>query len=191
MAPNSDEFFTAADCYYANCKASTYGLLSTPDWGLPPTDDLSACRDAPHGEGERWVTIGSCYNPRLDVDVINCNPAVTDPTDYGFCAPENINVDNPPVGQPFRILVNYYSQHLYSGVTNAVVNVYCGGVLRASFGPQELVNGAGYGATNDNWIVADVQFGTGMCGALDCEIVPLDIVQTGPAFGPAWSDFGP
>jgi hypothetical protein len=191
MSPNTDEFFTAADCYYANCKASSCCYLGSPevDWGLAPTDDLSACRDAPHGEGAEWEAYGSCLNPRLDVDVINCDSGDTDPNSYSFCAPENINVDNPPTGQPFRIMVNYYSEHSYSGITNATVNVYCGGVLRASFGPQELRNGSSYGADNDNWIVADVQFGSGMCGALDCQIAPINIVQTGPNFGPPWSSF--
>jgi hypothetical protein len=184
-------FFTAVDdCYYMNCKASSCCWAGPPecDWGLEHTLDLAACQDAPHGEGDQWVEHGFCANPRLDVDVIYCDSTETDPRG-SFCAPENINVDNPPLGEPMRIMVNYYSQHSYFGVTNAFVNVYCGGALRGSFGPQELVNGSDYGETNDNWLVADVQFYIGECGALDCEIVPLGDVIRGASFGPPWSTF--
>jgi hypothetical protein len=159
------------------------------DWGLGHTSDLAACRDAPQGEGEEWVVLDFCANPRLDVDVITCTTGVSDPTDWEFCAPENINVDNPPLFQPMRIMVNYFSEHSYSGVTNASINVYCGGALRATFGPQALVNGASYGEANDNWMVADVMFYVGPCGALDCEIVPLGDIVNGAAFGPTWSTF--
>jgi hypothetical protein len=183
------EFCSDDDCYFSNCKASTYDI----DWGLEPTLDLAACRDAPHGEGETWETEhGACFNPRLDVDVIYCDSSETDPR-ASFCAPENINVDDPPLGEPFRVLVNYWSAHSYPGITNATVNIYCGGALRATFGPQPLrVSG---GCDGENWLVADVQFYVGACGALDCEIVPLtrptgeNWVQTGTAFGPAWSAF--
>jgi hypothetical protein len=187
----SDFFADPQDCYYANCKASSccYGGPPTVAWGLEHTTDLAACRDAPHGEGTQWVTHGFCANPRLDVDVITCTTGDTDSTRSSFCAPENINVDNPPLGQPMRIMVNYYSAHSYSGVTNASVNVYCGGSLRATFGPQPLTRGSSSGSSNDNWMVADVQFYEGACGALDCEIVPVGDVITGAGFGPAWSTF--
>ncbi len=178
------DFCTADDCYFSNCKASSY---STLDWGLAPTTDLDACRNAPHGEGARWVTRGSCFNPRLDVDVIYCDPTVTDATASGFCAPENINIDNPPLYEPTRVMVNYWSSHGYVGTTNASINIYCGGGLRATFGPQPLTTSGG--CSGQNWLVADVMFYEGRCGELDCEIVPLGLVQTGAAFGPAWSTF--
>ncbi|MBI5500070.1 MAG: hypothetical protein HY907_07485 [Deltaproteobacteria bacterium] len=187
--PEDDFFTTPQDCFYLNCKASSFMDAPLVDWGLPHTTDLAACRDAPQNEGSTWVLHGFCANPRLDVDVISCTTGVTDPTSSGFCAPENINVDEPPLGEPMRVLVNYYSQHEWTGVTNADVNIYCGGVLRAAFGPQELTFGGDYGRNNDNWLVADVRFYTDACGAIDCEIVPLDVVQRGPSFGPTWSTF--
>ncbi len=187
----SDFFDSPQDCYYGNCKASSCCWLGPPevDWGLAHTSDLGACNAAPHGEGEEWASLGFCANPRLDVDVITCTTGVTDPTSYSFCAPENINVDNPPLYQPMRIMVNYYSEHSYSGTTNATINVYCGGGLRATFGPQALIYGSSSGSSNDNWLVADVMFYEGRCGELDCEIVPLSLVQRGASFGPAWSTF--
>jgi hypothetical protein len=180
------DFFTGEDCYYMNCKASSYGL----DWGLTPTADVSSCEDAPHGEGDTWRSLGVCYNPRLDVDVIYCDPSVTDASDGSFCSPENINVDNPPPGQPFRVMVNYYSDHGYMGDTHPSVNIYCGGDLRASFGTRgEVVlrNGSGSQESNDNWMVADVRFYTDDCGSLTCEVAPLDRVTNTADFGPPWS----
>jgi len=180
------EWCTDDDCYFSNCKGSSYEWGSL-DWGLAPTADLAACRDAPHGEGDEWVAHGSCYNPRLDVDVISCTTGVTDSTLFDFCAPENINVDNPPLGEPFRILVNYWSDAGFPGTSHATINIYCGGALRGTLGPQALDYSGG--CEGDNWLVADVQFYTGPCGALDCEIVPLGTVQRGTAFGPPWSTF--
>jgi len=182
----SSFFASPQDCYYANCKASSYEM-GTLDWGLAATPDLAVCRDAPHGEGAQWVTLGSCYNPRLDVDMIYCTTGETDPISATFCAPENINVDNPPLGQPMRILVNYYSAHSFAGTTNASINVYCGGALRATLGPQPLtVSG---GSTGDNWLVADVMFYENACGTVECEVVPLEVLQRTAAFGPPWSTF--
>ena len=129
------------------------------------------------------------------MDIINCDSSVTDATAMNFCAPENINVDNPELGETFRIMVNYYSQHSHSGVTHPTVNIYCGGALRATLGDGavELVNGSGYGESNDNWLVADVQFARDECGGIDCRIRPIlgdadaPWVQRGPDFGPPWS----
>ena len=184
------DFFTTEDCYFANCTAGSYQWGGELDWGLPNTMDTSNCAEAPHGNGEIWVELGYCANPRLDVDVINCDPSVTDATSGSFCAPENINVDNPPQGHVFRVMVNYYSEHSHMGATHPSVNIYCGGELRASFGTRgevTLSNGSGYGEENDNWMVADLRFYTDHCGNLTCEVNPLDTIVRGPDFGPAWS----
>ena len=186
------DWFSDDDCYYANCKGSSYGWGGDGpglSWGLPPTD-LSGCVDAPHGQGDAWAEIGECYNPRLDVDVIYCDPTETDASSGDFCAPENINIDNPIQGHVYRIMVNYYSAHGFSGVTHPVVNVYCAGELRAAFGTRgevALRNGSGYGQENDNWLVADVRFYTDECGDVTCEVRGLDQIIRGPDFGPPWS----
>ncbi len=183
------EFFTADDCYYANCKGSNYSTALETAWALAPTDDLAACNAAPHGEGEDWTNRGFCSNPRLDVDVINCDPADTDPTSYNFCSPENVNVDTPALGEPYRIMVNYFSAHSHTGETNATVNVFCNGELRGTFTPPvPLRNGDSFSSANDNWLVADVVFTHGECGeALECELMPLDSITRDAGFGPPWS----
>jgi hypothetical protein len=197
VATGETAFFTDDDCYYANCKASSYADGLRTAWAMEDTTDLNACREAPHGEGAEWVTKGACYNPRLDVDVIRCTSGETDPTSGTFCAPENINVDNPTLGVPFRIMVNYFSDGRDpfgggSGVdqTHPQVNIYCGGELRAAFGSDPLVtlrNGSEFGAANDNWMVADVVFFRNECGGLDCLINPLGGIVRGADFGPPWS----
>ena len=186
-------FHRADDCYYGNCKGSSY----TIDWGFEPTDDLSACENAPQGEGDQWRTLGYCANPRLDVDVIRCDPAVTNASAANFCAPENINVDNPPPGEPFRIMVHYFNNNGDTDPTHPTVNIYCGGLLRATLGDGEVAlthGGALFNPlTNDNWLVADVVFSEDECGATDCEIQPIlnddgtPWIQQNGTFGPDWS----
>jgi hypothetical protein len=181
------------DCYYANCKSDAWSWGTGPDWGLERTEDTSACNEAPQGHGAQWEALGFCANPRLDVDVITCDPGVADSTSGSFCAPENINVDNPELNEPFRIMVNYYSEHSFAGITHPTINVYCGGALRATYGEGlvELVNGSSYGESNDNWLVADVEFIVDECGSVDCRVSPIlrdeaPWVQQGPDFGPPW-----
>jgi hypothetical protein len=195
-------FFTDTDdCYYATCQPDDE--YSWPEHG---DSDLSACSTAPHGGGADWTARGSCRNPRLDVDTNGtdgaCDVGESDPDLDAFCAAENINVDAPVIGMPYRIMVNYFSDHGYAGETNPTVNIFCGGAIRGSFGSDPFVflrNGQGAGAENDNWLVADVVFFEGACG-LDCMVYPLgDIVRGEPdpedpfgffyvaPFGPPWS----
>lgn len=192
-------FESEDDCYYGNCtpRDSVYA------WPGHQSSNLENCENAPHGGGEVWRTRGSCGNPRLDVDTNggnSCDASQTNPNESDFCAPENINIDEPVIGMPYRIMANYFSDRGYSGMTNATVNIYCGGALRGSFGRDPLVflrNGESFGEANDNWYVADVVFFEGECG-LDCIVYPIDLVARGESdpfnpwsgaavFGPPWS----
>ncbi len=207
-------WFTDDDCYYMNCQSDSSATGPTLDWGLADTD-LTNCQDAPHGSGADWRMIGSCGNPRLDVDTNGtdggCNGSETNPDLDAFCAPENINIDTPVIGQPYRVMVNYYSDTGNPAPTNAWVNIYCGGAIRASYGRDApffqfasgdgSLGGFGGGPGNASWIVADVVFFQGDCG-LDCVVYPLDAEPrrdlgvdtsglgfgaTEQTFGPAWS----
>ncbi len=176
---SDSEWTSGDDCYYGNCKASDYEV----DWGLIDTAETEACSSAPHGHGNEWATRGSCANPRLDVDVISCNPAVTEPTRTDFCSPENINVDNPGLGVPYRIMVHYFSTNEFRGETNPSVNVFCNGEQRGRFVPPRA-----FRDSSDHWLVGDVVFQSSACGLEpECRIVPIDMVQSGSAFGPPWS----
>jgi hypothetical protein len=205
-------WFTDDDCYYANCQPDSSSSGPTIDWGLA-NSDLDNCDDAPHGGGAQWRRIGHCANPRLDVDTNGtdgaCRASETNPDANAFCAPENINIDNPVLGQPYRVMVNYYSDSGNSAPTNAWVNIYCGGAIRASYGRDApffqfrsgdggggLLGGAG--PENASWIVADVVFYQTDCG-IDCRVYPLDaeprrdlgVDTSGFGFGATEQRFGP
>lgn len=191
------EWFTDDDCYFGNCTAG--GAIN---WSMP-TSPVANCSDAPRGIGAAWTEIGSCRNPRLDIDTNaggeGCALSQTDPQAADFCAPENINIDNPLLGRPYRVMVNYYATHGVTTETQVGVNIYCGGNLRASFGydPPELFSvedgggGGGWlggsGQDNTSWLVADVVFYNTSCG-LDCNVYPLNRrIMNSSDFGPAWS----
>ncbi|MBK8170148.1 MAG: hypothetical protein IPK60_07355 [Sandaracinaceae bacterium] len=194
----ADWFDQVDDCYYGNCTPSDFSSGEPGLW-LPEHAESSVdqCATAPHGGGALWRSRGSCANPRLDIDTNGlagqCDPSDTDPNSGSFCAPENINVDNPVIGKPYRIMVNYFNDNGVRGRTGPIVNIFCGGAPRATFGADPfvfLVNGEGAGASNDNWLVADVVFYNGECGP-DCRIYPIasSTVRGDPdlAFGPPWS----
>jgi hypothetical protein len=142
------------DCYYANCKAGSFlpcpfpppfcagWGAGSPDWGYA-SSPLSECSGGP--EGPTWATVGSCHNPRLDVDNIST---------VGI--PENINLDNPLDGETFRTMVHHYGG---SVTTHPMVNIYCGGTLTATYGAApDLVSGftgGGGFANGPMWRVAD------------------------------------
>jgi hypothetical protein len=192
------DWFTEDDCFYLDCKASTYDYMPEDfigvraRWNLPDTTDLAYCENAPEGEGAMWVARGACYNPRLDVDVIQCDPAITDPTNPQFCAPENINVDDPQPGDTYRIMVHYFNDWGFDGDTHPEVNVYCFGDRRGSFGSDPFIT-LDYGPEDvpgrehDIWVVADVQFYIDACGRQQCRIAPLNDERNDAEFGPPWS----
>jgi hypothetical protein len=193
---NETDWFNADDCYFGNCTVN-----GSINWSMP-TSPVANCSDAPRGIGDLWVAEGSCRNPRLDIDTNaggeGCQLSQTDPQAANFCAPENINIDNPLLGRPYRVMVNYYSSHAVATESQVGVNIYCGGNLRASFGydPPQLFSvddggGGGFfggsGQANTSWIVADVVFFNTTCG-LDCNVYPLNNrIMDSADFGPAWS----
>jgi len=142
-------FCTSDDCYYANCVPGFFGGGGI-SWY--PNSTAPLC---PPGRT-------SCRNPRLDLDNIS-----------GF-TPENINVDNPNDGDTFRVMA-----HMFSGsrVTNPVISVYCGGVLRGVFGeaPDQVGMSRSSGACRgETWRVADVTMHVDPAtGATDCTIQVL------------------
>lgn len=150
-------WFTTPDtCYYANCKAGG----GSANWGYANTP-LINCSGGP--EGALWTLLGYCRNPRLDVDSI-----------FALGVPENINVDVPQNGKTYRVMVNYFSG---TGVARPMINIYCGGRLRATYGQApDLVDGfdqSGGNSSGDLWRVADVT--TTVVGGVttDCAVAPI------------------
>jgi hypothetical protein len=107
----------------------------------------------------------SCNNPRLDIDNIS------------RFDPENINLDNPNDGDSFRVMAHMYSG---SSTTDAVVTIYCGGMVRAILG--EAPDGTGFTSSGGScggqtWRVADVTMHVdSVTGATDCTV---DVLTSG------------
>lgn len=141
-------------CGYWNCRNR-----DALNWGYAPTAG-GACREPD--------AMGRCNSPRLDIDNI-----VT------AGVPENINVDAPRANETFRVAVNYYDG---TARPSPMVNIYCGGALRATYGGYTTRAGARLGAepvarftrsgedtSGTLWRVADVT----MTSAEACRIQAL------------------
>lgn len=115
------------DCFWQNL---------IPDWGSsrPPGVDSFDCEREPTRQG--------CHDdPSLDID------------DVDGWGPENINLDNPEPNTTYKVGVHYFSDHGYS-VSYATVRVFLGGVLRAEYRRQRLLD-------QEFWYVADVAWPSG------------------------------
>lgn len=159
------------DCYYANCKGS-----SSPSW-YPPNPSTSACQ----GWGSKAT--GTCFNPRLDRDLITCSATQTNPNAADFCGPENINVDAPADGAKFAVAVKYFGG---TPASRTHVNIYCNGerVLSTGYNPvsgnnfPKLVT-AGSNSTGDMWKVAMITTSVTAAG-LACDVKPVPSQQAHP-----------
>lgn len=188
------------DCGWGNCVIADFVNISfdtpfwfnpanmAPDpvnWYLDPIFERNTCYFAPRGVGDEWQDEGQgCHNPRLDLDNITCDPAVVDPNNGEFCAPENINVDFPPKNEWTRIAVHYYGNHGKPYDVHPVVKVFCNGALAAELGPTGYYDpeapiafapyeGEGFGEDNRFWLVAEVAFKESKCGSVGCVVKPI------------------
>lgn len=159
------------DCHYGSgCKGT-----SGPSWGYATSAD-EACK----GWGSKRAASERCFNPRLDRDNISCTRTQADPLNTGFCSPENINLDNPAVGDQFAIGVHHYG----GAAARPHVNVYCNGERKLAFGydptttPATMLpylNQAGNSrAGGDFWSVARVTW----LGASDPDTCLIEPVQS-------------
>jgi Putative metal-binding motif len=163
------------NCFNRDSDIPSIFVASRPNWGYAPSTG-GACRTPDVG--------GTCKNPRLDLDNNGLNDATHSDVD-----PENINVDNPRDGDGFRVAAYYWRG---SVPAQPMINIYCGGALRATFGGA-MVGGTLYGSApvtgftsglggfdraSSFWRVADV---TLRDGGNACDIVPL--VPTGMTSG--------
>ncbi|MBP5590472.1 hypothetical protein J6Y50_01265 [bacterium] len=126
-------------CYFYNCK---YSASDGPHWGYDTT--MNYDKD---GKGPKEMR-----NPRLDMDNVMAGPY-----------PENINIDNPNDGDTFRVGVYWWSGT--AGVTRPVINIYCGGTLRATYGGYVSDSGdsfvyqvENFDSNHDFWKVVEVQW---------------------------------
>jgi len=144
-ATGSSNNINTDDCYYLDCKADA----TTPvNWGYAYSP-LSACQGDP--SGTLWSSQGACRNPRMDIDSVST------------VAPESTGVDDPSDSQTFRVMVHYFGIGTGASklTTHPLVNVYCGGQRRASYGasPDVVPNFDHGDGWNQGlmWRVADVR----------------------------------
>jgi len=184
-----DTTCTNQDCFYANDGPTNWGYTSSA---------AAACR----GWSSRRT--GTCTNPRLDSDNVTCDRNASDPAAANFCAPENINIDNPKDGDRFVVGVNYFGAKATSlRRVHPHVNIYCNGerVLSAGYNPVTgQVNfpallKPGSDSSGDFWTVATVRTSVDASGNLvgcNVETIPsrhADPTRDGPSSSGTGADF--
>ncbi|MEP6655151.1 MAG: hypothetical protein ABJA82_17435 [Myxococcales bacterium] len=170
------------DCYYdSDCQR---GFMPNPSpWGYARSPAASC-----QGWGSSRI-VGTCDNPRLDQDNIDCDPAIADPMNMGdmlggFCTAENINIDNPKDGDKFVVGVQYYDAIVATSPPRPQphVNIYCNGERRLAFGfdPTAMpattfpvLRDSGADAGGDLWEVATVEAKVTGGDLADCIITPI------------------
>jgi hypothetical protein len=173
------------DCYYWDCNPDAYACTPSPtavcaqaNWG-ESASSLQQCIGAPPTAADNtWsATTGNCPNPRLDIDNV---------IDIG--RPENSNIDNPRNGDTLRAMIHYFGQNYSASKTHVeehpIVNIYCGGRLKATYGaapdtlgpcpgPTCFDFGSGWGA-GLMWRVADVTAIVDAQGnTTDCDVAAI------------------
>ncbi|MBL8739580.1 MAG: hypothetical protein JNK04_00755, partial [Myxococcales bacterium] len=180
------------DCMYSNCRADDFTNGLGPSWFPPanmipdpvnwsedPDFNLNSCYFAPE-DGTTWSGyMQGCHNPRLDLDNISCDASETNPLNggaFGFCAPENINMDYPPKNEWIRIGVHQFS-HFTATTVLPNVKIFCNGALAADLGTLGFnapFDWTAAEAGNDEiWLVADVLFVDDQCNGSQCIVQPL------------------
>ncbi len=127
-----------SDCYYANCRCGSPGMLCTM-------------------ENLDWPPPGPPNNPQLDVDHIDDLPG-----------PENINIVRAVTGSEFDVGVHFYSSHGLTNVTPVVVRVYCSGSVAFESEVVRLAERSGSPDTNNLWRVGRVTMTPGGCSFARC-----------------------
>lgn len=170
-AGTTSAFFTPEDCYADTCRGR-----DTP-WDYASTAPVDACSDSVAQNHAIYANSGACPNPRLDTD------NRLDQRSAAKYLTEAIALDAPATGDRFRVMVHYAATLSAGGLgedagmpaireTHPLVNVYCDGKLRATFGgiPEVLGDPEEVGLSYEGqmWRVADIVSADGTCN-----VVPL------------------
>lgn len=182
------------DCYYGNCRIEHFNGNEEPfgkkainwfgDTSAPHNwSKNTSCYNVPVSGGQWAALKQGCHNPRLDTDTFSCDANIVDPNNADFCAPENINLDEPPDDAWFRVGVHYNSLCSPKD-THPVLTVYCDGGQVARIGSDKQNNQlipSGFAtpvtfAPSDCekkfWVAADIHVKKTEC-ALQCTVHPI------------------
>ena len=197
----TSDWNTSDDCYYRTCTLVAFmgnpatetaswfeGPPAAPpspvNWYRDPSFENNGCYFAPRGVGLKWQQFGrGCHNPRLDLDNTSCTASKTNPSDADFCAPENINIDFPPMNSWMRVAVDRHPLTSTMETIRPQVKVYCDGALAADLGrsgydapvTMRMPGTPASASLGDArlWLVGDVRFTTDSCGRRSCTVRPL------------------
>ncbi|MDD9944574.1 MAG: hypothetical protein OXU20_26250 [Myxococcales bacterium] len=180
---------TGQDCFHQSCA----GAISP--WGFS-NSDLDACMGSRNTAVYENDAVRHCPNPRLDAD------NRLDGVSAAEYITENINIDNPAGGDRLRVMVEHNDNTLNNSAadeerpvalaTAPIVNVYCGGTIKATFGGNPaLLTGdpeavSEFDTPGERWHVADIMVNSGGVDT-DCTVQPLS--APAPATG-YWLDDG-
>ncbi len=123
-----------------------------PHW-FDSTPGRSDCYYATCIGGEEWDTAAIEDNPRLDLDDVDGH------------GPENINIDEPVIGNSYTVGVHYYADDGDSRIAQIHMRVYCGTVSADPVyeaGPVPL-RAFGWSTENEFWRVATVVWDGAVC----------------------------
>ncbi len=151
-APNCDDCYYSPNSACGNRHEEKPGQVATPGWYANEVTTETGGVGVCHGWGSRRFKNRPCTSPRLDRDLLTCDPNIQDPNspeaDPGqvgdvtsnFCGPENINIDGQVLGagQKFAVGVECYdcvdSNANPTMPAHPRVNIYCDGELKTYFG---------------------------------------------------------
>jgi hypothetical protein len=158
-AGTTPEFFTPEDCYADTCRGS-----DTP-WDYTATSPVDVCSGSVAQNYAVYSSAGACPNPRLDTD------NRLDQRSASKYLTEAIALDAPDSGDRFRVMVHYAATLSADELgedagmpaiheAHPIVNIYCDGELRGTFGgiPEVLGDPEEVGLSYEGqmWRVADI-----------------------------------
>jgi hypothetical protein len=193
--------------YFSTSPPNQYPGLQSPNWyGTPPagTTPLINCSGSKYGA--LWTMLGWCHNPRLDIDNVLSvgvpeNTNIDNPTNgqkframvhyYGrgeyipcalcsgiagySCDTASGNCYYTGTSPPQFLEGSAASTSAYA--VHPIVNIYCGGNLKATYGAQpNRVNGFDWGVAANSgvmWRVADVTAAVSGGVTTDCTVTAL------------------
>lgn len=142
---------------------------TTSAWKDNTACNFSSCKDSSNWSVSGWgYTDTENYDSTGNLKTVK-NPRINDNVNTQEIS-ENFYLDNPGVGDTFRAGVHYYPSSSNTGAqTYPIVNVYCGGILKATFGKDPQLQDFADG--NDFWKVVEIMW-LGEYGNDECVLTP-------------------
>lgn len=146
-------------CTPDNCRGDPFGTTgnhSQYNWSL---NGWTYDRTENYNANGVWCDGNNKLpNPRYDLDNLGEGPY-----------PENINLDNPNDGDTFRIAATYAYGGADNILSHPVINIYCGGTLKAVYGLDPQVQD--FKTRRDFWKAVEIRW-VGGYSSDECVLTP-------------------